>query len=106
RATTPADKRERITVHQKVLPLPGDLDGTPVFNSNSPEIVNQSGVLLSTFPPAGKAHASAHLDYTMGGRFDVFFHHVTDASKTGTGRTLYLGMVVQNATERTIFLKV
>jgi hypothetical protein len=93
-------------VHQTVLPLPGGLDDTPVLNCNSPEIVNQSGILLSTFPPQEKAHPNAHLNYALGGRFDVFFHHVTDASKTGTGRTLYLGMIVQNATERTIFVKI
>jgi Protein of unknown function (DUF3370) len=95
-----------VTVHQTVLPLPGGLDDTPVLNCNSPEIVIQPGVLLSTFPTHGKAHPNAHLNYTLGGRFDVFFHHVTDASKTGTGRTLYLGMIVQNATERTIFIKI
>ncbi len=104
--TNEAAKRERVTKHESVLPLPGSLDATPVVNCNSPEIVIQPGVLLSTFPGHGKAHPNAHLDYKLSGRFDIFFHHVTDASKTGTGRTLYLGLLVQNASERTIFLRI
>jgi hypothetical protein len=64
---------------QEVRPLPGGLDTVPVFNSNSPELVLEPGILLSTFPPGGMAHPEAHLDYALSGRFDVFAHHVARA---------------------------
>jgi len=92
----------RITVPQTVLPLPGGLDDTPYFNSNSPEIVLESGVLLSTFPKEGKTHPDAHLNYPLEGRFDLFFHHITNATKTGTHRTLYLGLLVGNASNQKV----
>jgi hypothetical protein len=31
-----------------------ELDSIRVFNSNSPEVVQTEGILLSTFPPEGK----------------------------------------------------
>lgn len=101
RAQTPS---ERITVPQVVLPLPGALDPVPVFNSNSPEIVLAPGVLLSTFPGEGRVHPEAHLNYPLQGRFDIFFHHVTNGSKTSP-RTLYLGLLVGNLSERKLHVK-
>ncbi len=50
---------------QKILALPGGLDSIDVFNSNSPELVLESGILLSTFPQKGRAHSEAHLDYEL-----------------------------------------
>lgn len=94
----------RVTIPQVVLPLPGELDSVPVFNSNSPEIVLAPGVLLSTFPGEGRAHPDAHLNYPLEGRFDVFFHHVTNASKVGP-RTLYLGLLVGNLSDRKVHVK-
>ncbi|HEY9685309.1 MAG TPA: DUF3370 domain-containing protein [Oculatellaceae cyanobacterium] len=95
----------RITVHHQILPLPGALDTTPFFSCNSPEIVLESGVLLSTFPKEGVKHPDAHLNQTLSGRFDVFVHHVTNASKTGTKRTLCLGMVMGNASHEKVHVK-
>ncbi len=94
----------RVTVPQVVLPLPGSLDSVPLFNSNSPEIVLQPGVLLSTFPGDGKAHPEAHLNYPLQGRFDVFFHHITNASKIGP-RTLYLGLLIGNLSEKKVHVE-
>ena len=95
---------ERVTVPQIVLPLPGQLDSVPVFNSNSPEIVLAPGVLLSTFPGEGRAHPEAHLNVPLQGRFDVFFHHVTNANKTSP-RTLYVGMLVGNLSEKKLHVR-
>jgi len=95
----------RITVPQLVLPLPGGLDDTPLFNSNSPEIVLQSGVLLSTFPAAEKACPEAHLDHPVTGRFDVFFHHITDARKKPSKRTLYLGLLIGNSSTEEVHVR-
>lgn len=61
---------------QEVRALPGSLDEVPVFNSNSPEVVQQDGILLSTFPPEGMANPEAHLNYAFNGRFDIFAHHI------------------------------
>jgi hypothetical protein len=61
---------------QQVKPLPGKLDTIPIFNSNSPELVESDGILLSTFPPEGKKTPSAHLNYPFQGRFDIFSHHI------------------------------
>ncbi len=94
----------RVTVPQIVLPLPGSLDSVPVFNSNSPEIVLAPGVLLSTFPGQGRAHPEAHLNYPLQGKFDVFFHHITNGSKVGP-RTLYLGLLVGNLSEKKIHVE-
>ncbi len=85
-------------------PLPGHLNRTPVFNSNSPELVQGDGILLSTFPPVGKAVPAAHLNYPLQGRFDLFLHHVTRAIPGG--RTLYLGVIVANPTAQPITLAI
>ncbi len=81
---------------QEVRPLPGSLDRVPVFNSNSPELVLEPGILLSTFPPGGMAHPTAHLDYPLSGRFDIFAHHVARAPQPDNLTSLYLGIVVHN----------
>ncbi|NJL44969.1 MAG: DUF3370 family protein [Leptolyngbyaceae cyanobacterium SM2_3_12] len=82
--------------HQQVRPLPGQLDDIPVFNSNSPEVVQQNGILLSTFPTDGMATPSAHLDYAFNGRFDIFAHHIARGVNPDDRRTLFLGVVVYN----------
>ncbi len=79
---------------QEVRPLPGRLDNVPVFNSNSPELVLNEGILLSTFPTAGMGVPSAHLDYAFNGRFDLFAHHIAKGEKDL--RTLYLAVLVNN----------
>jgi Protein of unknown function (DUF3370) len=91
-----APKPQEIVRPQAVRALPGQLDDVPVFNSNSPEQVLNAGILLSTFPPAGKATPSAHLNRSFNGRFDVFTHHISGDAKGTDLRTLYLGVIVHN----------
>lgn len=81
---------------QEVRPLPGQLDAVPVFNSNSPELIQTEGILLSTFPPVGKEVPAAHLDFPFEGRFDLFAHHVFRAASPEDLRTLYLGVILHN----------
>ena len=81
---------------QEVRPLPGQLDSIPVFNSNSPELVQEEGILLSTFPPTGKTHPAAHLNFPFQGFFDVFAHHVAKAPAPEELRSLYLGILLHN----------
>lgn len=81
---------------QEVRPLPGSLDEIPVFNSNSPEVVQQEGILLSTFPPDGMATPAAHLNYAFDGRFDIFAHHIARGLNPDDRRTLFMAVVVYN----------
>ena len=85
-----------ISQRSKMLALPGKLDDVPVFNSNSPEVVQNDGILLSTCTPDGKAHPEAHLNYPLKGRFDIFFHHISNAVLSGDQRTLYIGLIASN----------
>ena len=98
-AQTPAPTE--FVVEQPVRPLVGELDNIPVFNSNSPELVETPGILLSTFPPAGMAVPEAHLDFAFNGRFDVFAHHVYKALDYSEENpelldSLYIGILVHN----------
>lgn len=90
----------QVVEPQDVRPLPGGLDAVPVFNSNSPELIQTEGILLSTFPPDGMRVPSAHLDHPFEGRFDVFAHHVARGLTPDDTRTLYLGFVVYNPDRR------
>ena len=97
----PADKPAEIVIQQPVRPLPGALDNTPVFNSNSPELIAEPGILLSTFPPAGMSVPEAHLHFAFSGRFDVFAHHVYkaldfNAEKPELLDSLYIGVILHN----------
>ncbi len=78
----------------EVRPLPGQLDRVPLVNSNSPEWIKQSGILLSTFPPENKATPAAHLNYSLNGDFNLFAHHFTHDPKDR--QTLYIGVLVYN----------
>jgi hypothetical protein len=82
--------------YQDVRPLPGSLDDIPVFNSNSPEVVQKEGILLSTFPPDDMATPEAHLNYAFNGRFDIFAHHIARGLDADDRRTLFMGVVVYN----------
>ena len=98
-AQTPSP--QEYTTNQIVRPLPGSLNDVPVFNSNSPELVETPGILLSTFPPAGMATPAAHLDFAFDGRFDVFAHHVYKALDYDEETpvlldSMYLGVLVHN----------
>lgn len=88
---------QEILRPQEMRVLPGALDQIPVFNSNSPELVLNEGILLSTFPKAQKSFANAHLDRSLTGRFDLFTHHIAKGSAEDL-RTLYGGVIVYNPT--------
>lgn len=101
----PADviQADYIVQPQEVRPLPGKLDEIPVFNSNSPEVIEQEGILLSTFPADRQYNPGAHLNQTLNGRFDFFSHHI---ARPRNNRDLYQGVLVKNPTNKYITLKV
>ncbi|TVP64343.1 MAG: DUF3370 domain-containing protein [Leptolyngbya sp. LCM1.Bin17] len=90
------DAYAEVIRYQDVRPLPGALDDIPVFNSNSPEVVQREGILLSTFPKDGMSHPDAHLNYAFNGRFDIFAHHIARGTSPNDRRTLFLGVVLYN----------
>jgi len=95
-----------IVKSQQVRPLPGQIDRVPVFNSNSPELILEPGILLSTFPSSGKTNPEAHLNYPLEGRFDIFAHHVAKAATPEDLRSLYLGIILHNPTEKTVTVNI
>jgi Protein of unknown function (DUF3370) len=104
-ALSPNFSRE-IMQPQEVRPLPGQLDTVPVFNSNSPELIQSEGILLSTFPPDRMRTPSAHLNYPLQGRFDVFEHHVARGLNPDDVRTMYISTLVYNPTNRPISIDI
>lgn len=104
-SSTPAPPE--VIVHpQEVRPLTGQLDNVMVFNSNSPEVVQTEGILLSTFPPADQAVPSAHLNQPLTGRFDVFAHHIAKATDPDDLKTLYMGIVLHNPSQKPVSVDV
>jgi Protein of unknown function (DUF3370) len=100
-------KPETIALPQVIRVLPGRLDKILVFNSNSPEVVQTEGILLSTFPKEGKTHPEAHLNLAFQGRFDIFAHHISNQIKSPPPlKTLYLGIVLHNPGTETITVDV
>jgi Protein of unknown function (DUF3370) len=97
-----------IIQSQPVRSLPGKLDQIPVFNSNSPEVVKNEGVLLSTLKPQGRANQSLHLNYTFTGRFDIFTHHIARPilDSAEAKRQMNLGIVVYNPGNKAVQLEV
>jgi Protein of unknown function (DUF3370) len=92
-----APKPEVIVQPQTIRVLPGQLDEVLMFNSNSPEVVQTEGILLSTFPKVGKSHPEAHLNQAFQGRFDLFAHHISNQTKAQDPiKTLYLGILLHN----------
>jgi Protein of unknown function (DUF3370) len=104
--TAPPVPPEEVVQSQEVRPLPGRLDKVPVFNSNSPEKVLKEGVLLSTFPSEGKKVPGAHLNFPFNGRFDVFTHHIAQATPPSDLRTLYHGIILHNPGSETVKIDV
>ena len=100
----PQPAPQEIVQPQEVRALPGQLDTVPMFNSNSPEWVKTEGILLSTFPPTGKAVPAAHLNFPFQGRFDLFVHHQTHTPKDL--QTFYLGVIVHNPGKQPVTLDV
>ncbi|MGD1906825.1 MAG: DUF3370 domain-containing protein [Leptolyngbyaceae cyanobacterium] len=101
-----AEQQASVVRRQEIRPLPGGLDAVPVFNSNSPELVQEEGILLSTFPTDGMAEGDAHLDFAFEGRFDIFAHHVARGLHPGDRRTLFMGTVVYNPSDEPVSLDV
>lgn len=97
---------QQIVRPQEVRPLPAQLDDVPVFNSNSPELVGEPGILLSTFPPEGMAAPEAHLHFAFEGRFDVFAHHVYKATDPDDLRSMYVAVLVHNPGVETVTVNV
>ncbi len=98
------EEQQSIVDNEEIRPLPGKLNDVPVFNSNSPEVIQTEGILVSTFPNGEKTHPEAHLDYPLRGRFDLFSHHI--ARSSSDKRVLYEGIIVNNPTSRFIRLRV
>ena len=93
---------EEFVRPQEVRALSGQLDDVLVFNSNSPEIVQKEGILLSTFPSTGKRFPAAHLNVPLQGRFDLFAHHIAKATSPEDLKTLYLGAILHNPSTKPV----
>lgn len=98
--------RQIVLDPQQMRPLNGSLDEVPMLNSNSPEIVQTEGILLSAFPPNGKAYPEAHLNFPFQGRFDLFTHHISKAPPPEDLRTLYIGAIAHNPTNQPVTINV
>jgi hypothetical protein len=102
----PTPTPQEIVQPRQVRSLPGKLDNVPVFNSNSPEQVLHEGILLSTFPDLGKTNPQAHLNYPLKGYFDIFAHHVAKAPSPDNLRTLYLGIILHNPSNKEVTINI
>lgn len=103
-ATVTPIERRFITQSQDIRTLPGRLNDVLVFNSNSPEVIHNQGILLSTFPGTGKLHPNAHLNQPLQGRFDIFTHHI--ARPSNGKRPFYQGLLIHNPTSKPIIVRV
>ncbi len=101
-----SNQRKIILDRQEMRPLMGNLDDVPMFNSNSPEIVQTEGILLSAFPPEGMAHPQAHLNFPFQGRFELFTHHISKAPPPVDLRTLYIGAIAYNSTDQPVTIDI
>lgn len=105
-APVPAPTPQAVSQPQEIRALPGKLDSVLLFNSNSPEVVQTEGILLSTFPPADKQVPTAHLHQPLQGRFNLFAHHIAKAQSPEDLKTLYLGILLDNPSQKpvTVFI--
>lgn len=79
---------------QQVRPLPGALDTIPMVNDNNPELIQDDGILLSTF----QGHHNGAIAVELNGRFDLFSHHVYAGDDEGSlNSTLWLALVAAPA---------
>jgi hypothetical protein len=90
---------------QTVAPLPGGLDAVLMLNDNNPELITAPGLLLSTFPAAGRSQPDAHLDLALSGRFDLFSHHVYAGRPETLDSTLWLAVLAQPRTNKPVPLR-
>lgn len=100
-AQTPVVQVESIQP-TAVYPLPGSLDNLPMFNSNSPEIIDEAGILVSSLPGSENAN-TPFLNYAFKGDFGVFAHHIVKDEVPGD-RLLYLGLLATNLSEKPLRL--
>ncbi|PSN20441.1 hypothetical protein C7271_02180 [filamentous cyanobacterium CCP5] len=98
--------RAQVVQQHDVRALPGRADSIPVFNSNSPELIQEAGILLSTLPPDGMANRDAHLNFPLNGRFDLFAHHVARGVNPNDRRTLFMGVLVYNPGDQPVTLRI
>lgn len=98
----PVAAAPEVVQPHEVRALPGQLDQFPVFNSNSPELVQSEGILLSTFPAGNKKSPAAHLNFPFSGRFDLFIHHIARAQTAQEQRSLYLGVLLHNPSSQPV----
>lgn len=84
--------------------LPGGLDDVPVFNSNSPELIQQPGITLSSLPSGSPDAAGVYLDQAFEGKFSVFSHHLADVF-AGSTQVLHLVLVAHNHTDRAVTVR-
>lgn len=90
---------------QSVAPLPGGLDRVLLVNDNNPELIREPGILLSTFPGAGRGVPAAHLDVALNGRFDLFSHHVYAGKPESLDSTLWLAVLAAPRSPGPVTLK-
>ncbi len=64
-----------------------------MVNDNNPELILESGILLSTFEGKGRPFPDAHLNIPLNGRFDLFSHHVYAGTPQTLESTLWLAVV-------------
>lgn len=100
----PNSGKQYITQRQEIRALPGQLNEIPVFNSNSPEVVQGEGILLSTFPQTAKKFPNAHLNVPISGKFEFFSHHI--ARPINKQQTLYQGVLVYNPSAQPVTLNI
>ncbi len=98
----PTPASQPVFQPQEVRALPGNLDSVLLFNSNSPEVVQTEGILLSTFPPDHKRVPTAHLNQPLHGRFNLFAHHIAKAQSPEELKTLYLGIILNNPSQKPV----
>ena len=94
------------TIVETVRALPGQLDSVEMFNSNSPEIVKNTGILVSTFPATSMAHSEAHLNHALTGEINFFLHHINNRVEEKDLKTVYVGLLVYNSSTQTANVKV
>jgi hypothetical protein len=89
-----------------VRPLPGQLDSVEMFNSNSPEVVKGSGILVSTFPSLNMAHPDAHLNLPLNGEVNFFLHHINNRVDEKDLKTVHIALLVYNSSDHKANVKV
>lgn len=106
-----ADDVKPLPPHAVIEPmelraLPGKLNAVPMFNSNSPEVVQNEGILLSTFPPRDMKFPAAHLNHALKGNFNIFFHHISNGLLTKSNRTVFIGIIAHNPNNLSAIVKI